>query len=196
MVETVNQKIRSKARKAWGSMLIHPRQTIRARLQASEKRPWLFLGALVGLAQLCNAPFLYAHLGPGPQEVLSWIVVVGPLTGWILANLAGLIISKLGRALFRGQASLQDSRTAFLWGCLPLVYSMVIWIPSIYLFWGPDWLNILEQIRPAAALFSVWTAWTLTMAIAEAHQVRGIQAFAVLVLTFSILSLPLSFFSF
>lgn len=196
MVESVNQKLRLQARKAWWLMPFRPRQTLRARLRVSRRRPWLLLGALVGTAQLCNAPFLYADVGPTPRDVISWLIIIGPLAGWILASILGPLISKLGRTLFRGEGDAADCRTAFLWGCLPLVYSLAVWIPAILFSWGPAWLNTLVAIRPIAAILTLWTAWTLSMAVAEAHGLRGAQGFAIVVLTFSLISLPLSFFAF
>lgn len=193
MVTTVNKHIRERARKAWWRMLFRPRDTLRARLRATRSRPWLLLGALVGLAQVCNAPFLYAGAGAGARDAIAWIAVVGPVAGWVLALALGLLLSRLGRLLFRGTGDPSTLRLAFLWGCLPLVYSLLLWIPLILVAWGPDWIQALAAVRPFVAGFVIWTAWTLSQAVAEAHEIRGVQGFALVVLAFSIVSLPLSF---
>lgn len=161
-------------------------------LLAERKRGgWLLIGALMGIGQLANAPMLYPSGEPGVGGILSWIFLVGPVVGWVLLLVAGWICWKLGSVLFGGKGEVRAIRLALAWGALPLVWSLIFWIPFLFATWGPAFWETLVLYRPVFAAITLWTLVGLTRALAVAHQVGFFQSLLTLILTFSAVSFPL-----
>ncbi len=191
MVQTLNQELRRKAKQAWWRVLIHPRETIRVLLDVRREGGWLLIGALMGMAQVANAPLLYPRDADGAGGVLSWILLLGPLMGWGLVVLGGLVAWKLGRLLFRGEGHVRDIRVALAWGAMPLILSLLLWFPLIILTWGEGFLDGLRPILPVFGVLWIWTGYCTSQGLAEAHRLRFAQGLILLILTVSVLSLPL-----
>lgn len=194
MAVPLNQGVRRRIRQAWWKMLFHPTQTMEALLVEKKDRGWLKIGALMGIGQLANAPMLYPTEETSVGAVFSWIIILGPVVGWGLLLVGGWISWKLGRLLFGGSGDIKAIRLSLAWGALPLIWSLAFWVPCLLAYWGPAFYETLGIFRPVFAGITLWTLITLTRALAVAHQFKVLYAFLTLILTFSIVSFPLSLF--
>jgi len=162
-----------------------------ALLVEKKSRGWLRVGALMGIGQLANAPMLYPTGESSVGAVFSWIFILGPVVGWALLFLGGWISWKLGRLLFQGSGEIKAIRLSLAWGALPLVWSLLFWVPCLLTYWGPTFYETLGFYRPVFAGITLWTLFTLTRALAIAHQFGVFQSLLTLILTFSLVSFPL-----
>jgi len=193
MVSSLNQIARRRKRKAWWRMVVKPASTMEAILAVAKGKGGLGIGALMGIAQVANIPLLYPGDGNSSGEVFSWILVVGPVAGWALLWLGGWVVWKLGLVLFSGQGNAHAIRLALGWGAIPMIWSLVIWFPLILFFWGEGFLEVVHTLRFLFGGVTVWTLISVSIAVGVAHRISVWKAVACLVLTFSLLSLPLSF---
>lgn len=191
MVQTLNQGLKRKAKQAWWRIFIYPRDTIRALLDLRREGGWLAIGALMGMAQVANTPLLYPGDASGAGAVFSWILLLGPLAGWALLLVGGVVAWKLGQILFRGEGAVRDIRVALGWGSMPLILSLLLWFPLIALTWGEGFLEGLRPFLPVFGICWIWTAYCTSQGLAEAHRLRFSQGLILLILTVSLLSLPL-----
>lgn len=174
----------------WFTMWLHPRQTIRQIVAANPDRLVLLLAALGGIVQ----GFLNAeNKSRGDKTSLAVILlaslIVGPLMGVFGLWLSGMLLRWTG-GWIGGQADARRVRTAVAWSNVPMVWSLLLWIPAILLF-GAELFTEATPIIEASSLlsalylvFSVGTAvigvWSFVVCLHALGEVQGFSAWKAL----------------
>ena len=118
----------------WYSMWTKPRATIQQIVSSNPNKQVLLLACLAGFSQAMDNASV-----KNQGDSLEWPYIVlsgaigGPIGGLIGLYLGGLLLCWTGRWV-GGQASSQHVRTAIAWAGVPIVWSLLIWIPELLLF--------------------------------------------------------------
>ena len=168
----------------WFSMWTRPRETIQKIIDSDDpEKMVLFLAAIGGISSsLSSSAGNYA----GDQLQLVWIIVgsliVGPIAGVIGLYISGMLLSWTGKWI-GGQASAGYVRTALAWAQIPIIWTVILWIPEILVFgqevfMTPD--DSLATIPPYTIGFSVIkvtaSAWAFILLLKSLGQVQGFSA--------------------
>ncbi len=112
-------------------MWTQPRATIRQILNTNSERMVFILALLVGFSQaLDNA----SSSNRGDHLDWPFVVIValfsGSISGILAIYLGALLTQWTGRWI-GGAASIKDLRVALAWGYVPLLWTLLLWIPYI-----------------------------------------------------------------
>lgn len=188
----------------WFSMWLHPRRTIRQIVETDPERLVLLLAAIGGIVQgFVNAESKSSGDKMSPTSVLLVSLIVGPLMGVIGLWLSGLLLRWTGGWL-GGQADARRVRTAVAWSNVPMVWSLLLWIPAILLF-GAELFTKATPIIEASSLlsalhlvFSIGTAvigvWSFVVFLHSLGEAQGFSAWKALLnslLAMLVVALPL-----
>ena len=176
----------------WFSMWTSPRDTIQQIIDSDDPEKMVLLLASVGgiSSSLSSSAGNYA----GDQLPLVWIIVgsliVGPIAGVIGLYISGMLLSWTGKWI-GGQASAEYVRTALAWAQIPIIWTLIFWIPEILIF-GQELFttpveNSLSTIAPygfyALGFFFIKvtaSAWAFILLLKALGQVQGFSAWKAL----------------
>ena len=188
----------------WFSMWWHPRRTIRQIVAANPDRLVLLLAAIGGIVQgFANAESKSKGDKTSLAAVLLISLIVGPLMGVFGLWLSGLLLRWTG-GWIGGQADARRVRTAVAWSNVPMVWSLLLWIPAILLF-GAELFTTATPIIEASSLlsalylvFSIGTAvigaWSFVVFLHSLGEVQGFSAWKALLnslLAMLVVAIPL-----
>ena len=174
----------------WFSMWLHPRRTIRQIVATNPDRLVLVLASISGIVQgFANAESKSRGDKTSLATVLLLSLIVGPLMGIFGLWLGGMLLRWTGRWL-GGQADSRRIRTALAWANVPMVWSLLLWIPAILLFGAELFTKatpIIEASSRLSALylvFSIGTAgigvWSFVVLLHALGEVQGFSAWKAL----------------
>jgi hypothetical protein len=158
-----------------------PRETIRGIVDTDPTRAVILLAWLLGIAALAdNAPF-NSHRGYSWVFQATLSVVVGPLLGFYLVYMEGLLVSWTGRWL-GGRAGARECRAAVAWSNVPFIATLVLWTPLLCLLGDGAFIEATAHVdaNPAARV-ATWAfsgvsfatlVWSLALkwhCLAEVH---------------------------
>lgn len=188
----------------WFSMWRHPRRTIRQIVETDPERLVLLLAALGGIVQgLASA----SNKSQGDRVSLTVILlanlVLGPVMGIVGLWLGGALLRWTGRWI-GGQADTRRVRTALAWSNVPMIWSLLLWIPAILLFGQELFTDATPAIDANSLLavlyvgFSIGTAvigvWSFVVCLHALGEVQGFSAWTALLnmlLAFLVILVPL-----
>lgn len=118
----------------WISMWTRPRETIQQIVTSDPTRLVLLLAALQGISgTLDQASINSAGDRLELPTLLAAVVIAGPVLG-ILSLYIGAALLRWTGNWIGGQASSQHIRTAIAWSSVPIIWSLLLWIPELWLF--------------------------------------------------------------
>lgn len=179
----------------WFSIWIRPRQTIR-QLTNESKFGWLLLLACLGGISYFLDTASTSNLGDRANASAGGIVLiglfVGPFIGLIGWQLFSAICFGIGK-LFGGEATLKETQYAVAWASVPLVFSLLIWIPDLAIMGDGAFSESVSAVNPFGAtivfftafleiIIGIWYVVILVKAIAEVNQFSAWKGLAVIVL--------------
>jgi hypothetical protein len=182
-----------------------PRATLRGILATDPRRRVLTIVVLAGLARalgiVASAPAALPAAAP-----LAVALVAGPPAGILWLYLMGWLVRFTGR-LIGGRGDAVAVRAALAWSAVPLVWTLLLWLPRAALL-GTETFHPappgIEGHAPSEAIFGlllllqltadVWTVVVGAKCIGEAHGFSAWHGFfayllALLVLVFPALAL-------
>ena len=131
----------------WFSMWLHPRRTIRQIVETNPERLVLSLAAVGGFIEgLTNMASDSKGDDMSLRAILLATLIVGPIMGIVGLWVGGFLLRWTG-GWIGGQADARRIRATLAWANVPLVWSLLLWIPAILLF-GLECLH-LSHIREA-----------------------------------------------
>jgi hypothetical protein len=118
----------------WLSIWIKPRATMQQIINTDPTRFVLLLAAVSGFGEALDQASMNAT---GDQFAWPMIVamaaILGPIGGLMGLYLIGLLIYWTGHWI-GGKASTPHIRAALAWSSVPVIWSLLIWIPELMLF--------------------------------------------------------------
>ena len=137
----------------WFSMWLHPRRTIRRIVETNPDRLVLLLAAVGGIVEaLINASSDSKGENLSLQAILLTSLIGGPLMGVIGLWLGGVLLRWTG-GWIGGQADSRRIRATLAWANVPLVWSLLLWIPALLLF-GAELFAAATPILDASTMLS------------------------------------------
>ena len=137
----------------WFSMWLHPRRTIGQIVETNPDRLVLLLAAVGGIAEaLTNASSDSKGDHMSLQAILLTALIGGPLMGIIGLWLGGALLRWTG-GWIGGQADSRRIRATLAWANVPLVWSLLLWLPALLLF-GAELFATATPIIDASTMLS------------------------------------------
>lgn len=188
----------------WFSMWLHPRRTIRQIVEADPERLVLVLAAAGGIVQaLANAESKSQGDKVSLPVIMLVSLIVGPLMGIIGLWVGGALLRWTG-GWIGGRADARRVRTALAWSNVPMIWSLLLWIPALLLFGAETFTKATPIIEASSLLsalylvFSVGTAvigvWSFVVFLHSLGEVQGFSAWKALlnsILAMLVVMIPL-----
>lgn len=195
--------------KPWLSIWVKPRKTIRYVIQNSSFKMLFILAILSGIATFLNFAYnsdLSDRLSVTAGEVLLYSFILGPILGMLFWYLLSAIYKGIGK-LFGGEAMFKELQYAVAWSNVPLIFSLLLWIPQISVLgeWTfsaeVPWLSMpslimIIIISVIELILSIWYFVVIVKAVAEVHQFSAWKGLAVVLISTLIVFLFLFLFIF
>ena len=174
----------------WFSMWLHPRRTIRRIVETNPDRLVLFLAAVGGIVEaLINASSDSKGENMSLQAILLTALIGGPLMGVIGLWLGGALLRWTG-GWIGGQADSRRIRATLAWANVPLVWSLLLWIPALLLF-GAELFATATPILDASTMLSglymvfsfgigIVSIWAFVVFLHALGEVQGFSAWKAL----------------
>lgn len=189
----------------WFSMWIRPRETIQQIVDANPERLVLFLAAITGISESLDRSSMQS-LGDKMElaGILTIAFVAGPFLGILKLYLGGALLRWTG-GWIGGHGSPQHIRAAMAWSNVPVIWSMILWIPLFTLFGSQlftsdvtgleDSLYMMYIFIGLGVLGFVIGVWAFVVFLKCLGQVQGFSAWRALgnvLLALLIIVLPLA----
>ena len=174
----------------WFSMWLHPRRTIRRIVETNPDRLVLLLAAVGGIVEaLINASSDSKGENMSLQAILLTSLIGGPLMGVIGLWLGGALLRWTG-GWIGGQADSRRIRATLAWANVPLVWSLLLWIPALLLF-GAELFAAATPILDASTMLSglymvfsfgigIVSIWAFVVFLHALGEVQGFSAWKAL----------------
>jgi hypothetical protein len=174
----------------WFSMWMKPRATIRQIVDRDPEHMVLLLAAIYGISKVLDRA-VAKNLG----DKISWpfifiiAIIAGPFSGVISLYLGGLLIRWTG-SWIGGEGTAENIRAAIAWAYVPIIWTLVLWIPQLLLF-GQELFTeetpimdeslILTGIFWGISLIELIVAiWTIVIFLKCIGEVQGFSAWKAL----------------
>lgn len=148
----------------WRSAWTRPRETIQAIVDSNPEYQVYALAALAGLSQALDRAST-RHLGDELSlgVILAIVAIAGPIGGIIGWYISSALLGWTGKWI-GGAGSYQNIRAAVAWSSVPVIVSLLLLVPELWLF-GKD-LFTTETPRIDANLFGYISLICLEIALA------------------------------
>ena len=178
----------------WFSMWLHPRRTIRQIVETNPERLVLSLAAVGGFVEgLTNMASDSKGDDMSLRAILLATLIVGPIMGIVGLWVGGFLLRWTG-GWIGGQADSRRIRATLAWANVPLVWSLLLWIPAILLF-GLELFTEATPVLDASAqlaglhlVFSVGigiiSLWSFVAFLHALGEVQGFSAWRSLLNSF------------
>ena len=174
----------------WFSMWLHPRRTTRQIVETNPERLVLLLATVGGIVEaLINASSDSKGENMSLQAILLTALIGGPLMGVIGLWLGGALLRWTG-GWIGGQADSRRIRATLAWANVPLVWSLILWIPALLLF-GAELFATATPILDASTMLSglymvfsfgigIVSIWAFVVFLHALGEVQGFSAWKAL----------------
>lgn len=188
------------------TMWTRPRRTMRATLDTDPRRLVIPLAALAGFGNsLDNASG--RSLGDG-NNLPVWAIVLlcavlGGVGGILTVYAGGFLMRWTGRWL-GGRASAVEVRSALAWSSVPLIFSLVLWIPELALLGRENFTTPMPTLDANPLLFvpysllvllevaiGIWSLVVFLKALGEAHGFSAWRALGASVIAALLVVVPI-----
>ena len=178
----------------WFSMWLHPRRTIRQIVETNPERLVLSLAAVGGGVEgLTNMASDSKGDDMSLRAILLATLIVGPIMGIVGLWVGGFLLRWTG-GWIGGQADARRIRATLAWANMPLIWSLLLWIPALLLF-GRELFTAATPVLDASArlaglhlVFSVGigivSLWSFVAFLHALGEVQGFSAWRSLLNSF------------
>jgi hypothetical protein len=199
MIDGSGQGVASWPDEPFLNIWVKPRGTMRAIVDSDPKRYIHLLAILLGIEQALG---LASDLSVGDSTSLPAIflfaVFVGAILGFIYLYVGGAILRWTG-SLLGGEATSTDVRAAVAWSSVPVIVSLLLWIPLVALYGNEmfgsttprmdasPWGLLIISILQVASGF--WALFILLKTLGEVHRFsawRGLLTYMIPLLAFGV----------
>lgn len=174
----------------WFSIWTKPRATIQQIIDKDPESLVLGLAAAAGFAQsLEQAAARSAGDTLGWPAILVMTAIIGAIGGAISLYITGFLIRWTGKWI-GGKANPQQVRAAIAWAGVPIVWSLLLWVPKLYLFGQELFTSVTPRIDASPMLLNalfgfalvqlVIGVWAVVVALKCLGQVQGFSAWKAL----------------
>lgn len=176
--------------KIWLTIWVKPRETVR---YAIEKKPFgyvLVLVALFGINHILGLPEAEGWDFSFPI-VLLLSLFVGLILGFVKWFVEVIIYQYIGKA-FGGKGQIREMMYAAAFANIPIIWSMILWIPANYYLGGIDYstdpeltstqLTVFAIIGAIEIMLIVWSIIILVQAIKEVHRISGLKSIILIII--------------
>lgn len=172
-----------------------PRLSIRYILE-NKKFAWVFLlVSLAGMSTVLDAASsanIADRVNTSVGGIFFFSLLLGPILGLAIWVLSGLLYWGIGK-IFSGTATFKGVLKATAWANIPIILSLLLWIPDIQVFKLGAFSAFPPPISPGEGgiiivssilemVLSIWYIIILIKAIAEAHQFSSWKALGTAIL--------------
>jgi hypothetical protein len=188
----------------WVSIWTRPRETVRYLLETDPERMVLVLAALGGISQLLDQASTRNAGDTFPVTTAVLLaVLLGPAIGLFSLFLGSILVAWTGRWM-GGGGSARQLRTALAWANVPLVASLLLWIPLMLGVGEEMFTSYTPRLEssPVLALMVlllgmvgiVLAIWSLVILLKGVGEVQGFSAWKALgnvLLAFLVVLVPI-----
>jgi len=176
-------KKRPPAISAFWTMLCAPRETIRGIVRDKSGYQVSLLTVLLGVS-LTLGQLALQRAGDGLPLVYILLIALlaGPFIGMLLVYIVSILLRWTGGWL-GGKASRAQVRAAYVWGSLPGLWVLPLWIPKLMVFGkelftsaipitqaNPVLLQTLLVFTAIEIIAGIWSVVLIVIAISEVHR--------------------------
>ena len=178
----------------WFSMWLHPRRTIRQIVETNPERLVLSLAAVGGFVEgLINMASDSKGDDMSLRAILLATLIVGPIMGIVGLWVGGFLLRWTG-GWIGGQADARRIRATLAWANVPLIWSLLLWIPALLLF-GRELFTAATPVLDASAALSglhlvfslgigIISLWSFVAFLHALGEVQGFSAWRSLLNSF------------
>ena len=171
----------------WKEVWLHPRNTIKTILKYDPKYMVLPLAALVGIAN--NAlDFESSDVIVGGSSFIG-SVLVAAILGIVSLYISGFLLSLTGRWI-KGEANALKLRAAIAWSGVPVVASLILFIPLFFAL-NSSAMGIIGVSSIAVIILGVWSVILQVGMISEIQKFSIGKAILNIILAFIVILIPL-----
>ena len=167
----------------WFSIWRSPRETIREILDVDPRRHVQVLAVVAGFVEALEWA-AENNLGDRfPLLVILLICAAAGAAGGLAFLYGGAWLLQRVGAWLGGKGSFVDVRAAMAWSTVPLIWTLLFWLPAIGVFGirlfqnqnldlpeAVMWIAPLLLVAVAAIIIAVWMVYIFVMCLAEAHR--------------------------
>lgn len=181
----------------WKTIWTRPRATVRYLVATDPTRSIMLLAALNGInSSLSRAVERNAGDVLPLAAILGIAVLLGPIGGIIWLYLGSALLRWVS-GWFGGRGQVEHVRTAMAWSLVPILVTMVFWIPQLLLFRGEMFQSEMPRVESNPALLNTMVAlggvevlcilvlgiWSLVVFLKGLGEVEGFSAWKALGVT-------------
>jgi len=180
----------------WKTVWLQPRETIRSIAHSHPKKSLWILCSIFGFAELMNFfQSLSLGLWLNAFGILLLAAVLCPFFGYGLIAIWSWLLFHVGRWL-KGSGTFDTVRAAYAWSCVPLLWTIPIWIAILILFQERLFVNTPQDpgltTLGASILFCllitrlgliVWALIIYFNMLAEVHRFSVMRAIGTVIIT-------------
>lgn len=182
----------------WFTMWVYPRKTTRYVIENSKMTSVILLAMLSGVGSALNTA---SNRDLGEITSTSTIIFIsfifGPLLGllgWFIFSFISYIVGKW----FGGSGSMKELQKAIAWAYVPLVWSLLFWIPELAIMGDAMFQSVEVDIGVGQAIIllilalleltiCIWYIVSNIKAISEAHRFSAWKGLLTVLLPSSII---------
>ena len=163
--EGIMESAAHKAINPWFAIWMRPRATMRSILDSDPEYLVFLLGILLGISDSLGRSYA-KNLGDmfTVPAIIALGAIMGPLGGLTLLYGASALITWTGK-LLGGQGSYTHIRAAFAWSSVPLVWSLLLWVPGMALFGNELFTRETPRMDSNAGLQAAYACWCVLQVI-------------------------------
>lgn len=143
----------------WFTIWTRPRATMQSILDHDPEQMVFLLGILLGIYDFLSRASA-KNMGDmfTVPAIFALCIIMGPTGGLMLLYGVSALIKWTGK-LLGGHGSHIEIRAAFAWSSVPLIWSLVVWIPVIALFGQEAFTKETPKIDSSIALQIEMVCW-------------------------------------
>lgn len=188
----------------WISIWLNPRTTIQKIIETDPEGLNIVLASLAGVSQV-----LARASGSGKGDHLSLPVILliaallGPIGGIITFYISSRLIHWTGKWI-DGRSSATNIEAAIAWSYVPVIWSLLLWVPKIILFGEESFTSRTPMVSNNGVLHFAFLGftvidlvigvWTLVIVVSVLSQVQKFsiwKAIANIILPFIVVGVPI-----
>ena len=132
----------------WWGIWFRPRETIRWLVENDPKLHFWPLVIAYGIIRTFDQAIVQAWGLLVPSNVIIFMILIfGPVSGWVMVYVFAFFLQMTGR-WFKGQATLLEIRTVYVWSTVPYVVAMTLVVIPLFGVLGFEVFNdLLVQLE-------------------------------------------------
>ncbi|HET6445484.1 MAG TPA: Yip1 family protein [candidate division Zixibacteria bacterium] len=176
-------------KRPWLDIWVKPRGTIRTIVENDPARYVLIFAALAGIAQALERASSrdLGNNSPSLVALLAIVLIVGSIGGLVSIYITAAIFRWTG-SLLGGRASSIEVRAAIAWSSIPIIFTLVFWVPQLALYGVEMFTSVTPNIDnnpwPLLCLGLIQLVlygWAFVILLKTVGEVHGFSAWRALI---------------